>query len=202
MRHSILLGSRVAAVAICVASSAVIAAPAPADPSASDRHAAYLLTLEHFRLHLSRDDAFAQGVAVCLVLDEPGETLTDVVTQVIGMHPTWNRIDAQHFVGAAEERYCPDKLPRGAHYPVCSRDETSAASFKTVDLRDGNRRPRSERAPRDYEIAGGRADRLVEPRHDPADQPARLRHPRQPGADRTADPVEAGYPDAPYEVLR
>jgi len=100
-----------------------------------------------------REDAFAQGVAVCLVLDEPGETPTDVATQVIGMHPTWNRIDAQHFVGAAEERYCPDKLPRRAQHPVCSADKTSAASFETVDLRDDNRQPRSEAAPRDYDIA-------------------------------------------------
>jgi hypothetical protein len=146
MRRSIHLGSCVAAVAMCVASSAVITAPARADPSASDRHAGYLLTLEQFGLHLSRADAFAQGVAVCLVVDEPGETLTDVVTQVIGMHPTWSRIDAQHFVGAAEERYCPDKLPRGAQYPVCSPDETSAVSFETVDLRDGNWLPRSESA--------------------------------------------------------
>jgi hypothetical protein len=159
MRHSIFFGSQVAAVAMCVASSAVIAAPVRAGPSAPDRDTAYRLTLEHFGLHLSRDNAFAQGVGVCLVLDEPGETLTDVVTQVIGMHPTWNRIDAQHFVGAAEDRYCPVKLPGGAHYPVCSPDETLAASFETVD-------------------------------------------PRQPDADRTADPVEAvRYPDAPYEVL-
>src|ERR1700752_316873 len=124
MRRSILLGSRTAAVAMCAASAAVIAAPVRADPSASDRHAGYLFTLEHFKLHLSRDDAFAQGVAVCLVLNEPGETPTDVVTQVIGMHPTWNRIDAQHLVGAAQERYCPDKLPRSAHHPVCGPDET------------------------------------------------------------------------------
>jgi hypothetical protein len=155
MRRSIVLGSRVAAVAMCVASSTVIAAPVSADPSASDRHAGYLFTLERLGLHLSRDDAFAQGVAVCLVLNEPGETLSDVVTQVSGMHPTWNRIDAKNFVGAAEERYCPDKLPQGAHGPVCSRDETSAASVETVGLRDGNRGPRSERAPRDYDIAGG-----------------------------------------------
>jgi len=147
MRRSILLGSRVAAVAMCVVSSAVIAAPVPADPSGSDRHAGYLFTLEHFGLQLSREDAFAQGVAVCLVLNEPGETHSDVVTQVIGMHPRWNRIDAQHFVGAAEEGYCPDKLPRGAHHPVCSPDETSTAAFKTVGLRDGNRGPRSDRRP-------------------------------------------------------
>ena len=89
MRRSILLGSRVAAVAMCVASSAVIAAPAPADPSGSDRHAGYLFTLERFGLHLSHDDAFAQEVAVCLVLNEPGETLGDVMTQIVRMHPTW-----------------------------------------------------------------------------------------------------------------
>ncbi|HUH68277.1 MAG TPA: DUF732 domain-containing protein [Mycobacterium sp.] len=136
-----------------MASSVVMAAPVHADPSASDSGAAYRLTLEHFGLQLSRGDAFAQGVAVCLVLDEPGETPTDVATQVIGMHPTWNRIDAQHFVGAAEERYCPDKLPRRAQHPVCSADKTSAASFETVDLRDDNRQPRSEAAPRDYDIA-------------------------------------------------
>jgi len=140
MRRSILLGSRVAAGALCVASSAVIAAPVYADPSASDRDAAYLHTLERFGLHLSRDEAFVQGVAVCLVSDEPGQTLTDVATQVMAMHPMWKRIDAQHFVGAAEERYCPDKLPRGAHYPVCSPDETSAASFETI--------PRQSRADR------------------------------------------------------
>jgi Protein of unknown function (DUF732) len=154
MRRSILLGSRVAAVAMCVAST-VIAAPAPADPSASDGHAGYLFTLDRLGLHLSRDDAFAQGVGVCLVSSEPGETLSDVVTQVSWMHPTWNRIDAKNFVGAAEDRYCPDKLARGAHGAVCSPDETSAASFETVGLRDGNRRPRSQSAPRDYEIAGG-----------------------------------------------
>jgi Protein of unknown function (DUF732) len=136
MRRSILVGSSAAAVAVCVASSAVIAAPVHADASASDRHAAYLLTLKHFGLNLSHDDAFAQGVAVCLVLDEPGETRTDVVMQVIGMHPTWNLVDAQHFVGPAEERYCPDLLPRGAHSRVCSPDETSAASRETVDLRN------------------------------------------------------------------
>jgi len=117
---------------MCVASSAVIAAPVHADPSASDRHAAYLLTLEHFGLHLSRDDAFAQGVAVCLVSDEPGETLTDVVMQVIGMHPTWNLINAQHFVGAAEERYCPDKLPQGAHNPVCSPDDKGLSESRAA----------------------------------------------------------------------
>src|ERR1700752_3123541 len=195
MRRSILLGSRVAAVAMCVASSAVIAASVPADPSAFHGHAGYLFTLEHFGLRLSHDDAFAHGVAVCLVLNEPGETLSDVVTQVIGMHPMWNRTDVQHFVGAAEEGYCPDKLPRRAHHPVCSPDETSAAVYKTVGLRDGNRRPRTARAFRDYEIAGERVDRLIDPRHDPGDRrhprtaehPARL--PRQPGADRTADPV-------------
>ncbi len=92
---------------MCVTSSALIAAPVHADPSASDRGAAYRLALEHFGLNLSRGDAFAQGVAVCLVLDEAGETLTDVATQVIGMHPTWNLTDAQHFAGVAEERYCP-----------------------------------------------------------------------------------------------
>jgi hypothetical protein len=155
MRHSIRLSRVAAVVAICVASSTVVAAPAPADPSASDRHAGYLFTLERLGLHLSHDDAFAQGVGVCLVSSEPGETLSDVVTQVSGMHPAWNRIDAKNFVGAAQERYCPDKLTRGAHGPVCSQDETSAASFETVGLRDGNRWPRSERAPRDYEIAGG-----------------------------------------------
>ena len=154
MRHSI-FSFRVAAAAMCVASSTVIAAPISAAPSASDRHAGYLFTLERLGLHLSRDDAFAQGVAVCLVSSEPGETLSDVVTQVSGMHPAWNRIDAKNFVGAAEERYCPDKLPRGAHGAVCSPDETSAAAFETVGLRDGSRRPRSERASRDYEIAGG-----------------------------------------------
>jgi Protein of unknown function (DUF732) len=202
MRRSILLGSRVAAVAVCVASSAVTAAPAAADPSGSDRHAGYLFTLERFGLHLSHDDAFAQEVAVCLVLNEPGETLGDVMTQIVGMHPTWNRIDAQHLVGVAEERYCPDKLPRGAHQQaVCGPDETSAAFFETVGLRDGNRRPRSERAARDYEIAGERVDWLVEPRRDaagqghprPAEHPARLRHTHQPGADRTADPPYARY---------
>lgn len=127
MRRSILAGSRVAAAAMCVASSAVIAAPVHADSSASDRHAGYLLTLERLGLNLSRDDAFAQGVAVCLVLDQPGETLTDVVTQVNRMHPTWNPIDAQHFVNAAQERYCPDKLPLGAHSRVCSPDEQGVA---------------------------------------------------------------------------
>jgi hypothetical protein len=127
MLRSILVGSHMAAIAMCVTSSALIAAPVHADPSASDRGAAYRLALDQFGLNLSREDGFAQGVAVCLVLDEPGETRTDVVTQVIGMHPTWNRIDAQHFVGAAEERYCPDKLPRGAHSSVCSPDEEGAA---------------------------------------------------------------------------
>jgi len=183
MRRSI-LSFRVAAVAMCVASSTVIAAPVSADPSASDRHAGYLFTLEHLGLHLSRDDAFAQGVAVCLVSSEPGETLSDVVTQIVGIHPTWSRIGAKNFVGAAEERYCPDKLPQGAHGFVCSPDETSAASFETVGLRDGNR-PRSARAPQDYEIGGQRVDWLVAPRRDPAGQ----RH--QPGADRTADPPYA-----------
>lgn len=133
MRRSILLGSRVAAVAICVASSAVMAAPARADPSASDRNAIYLDALERFGLHLSRADALTQGVAACLVMGEPGETLHDVVTQVIGMHPAWNRIDAQHFVGAAEERYCPARLPRRAHFPGRSPDAAPAVSVKSVD---------------------------------------------------------------------
>jgi hypothetical protein len=134
MRRSILVGSRVAAVAMCVASSAAIAASARAAPSASDRHAAYLLTLEHFGLNLGRDDAFAQGVAVCLVSDQPGETHSDVVRQVIRMHPTWNLSDAQHFVGAAEERYCADKLPQGAHSRVCGPDEQG---FTNVTRRSG-----------------------------------------------------------------
>lgn len=199
MRPSIPLCSRVAAVSACVASPAVMAAPAHVDPSASERNAAYLDTLEHCGQHLSRDGTLAQGVAACLVLDEPGETPTDVVTQVIGMHSTWNRIDAEHFVRAAHETYRPNKPPRGARYPVCSANEVLAVSFQTANLRDGNRRPRSERAPRDYEIAGGRADRLAESRHAPASQRhlrtaehlARLRHSSQTGVDRTADPVEA-----------
>ena len=139
MRRSIFVGCRMAVIAMCVASSAVIAAPVHADSSASDRHAAYLLTLERFGLNLSRDDAFAQGVAVCLVLDEPGETLTDVVMQVIGMHPAWNPIDAQYFVGAAEERYCPDKLPRGAHSRVCSPDEQGVARVTRTKWPAGER---------------------------------------------------------------
>jgi hypothetical protein len=150
MRRSILLGSRVAAGALCVASSAVIAAPVYADPSASDRDGVYTHTLERFGLHLSHDDGFAQGVAVCLVSDEPGQTLTDVATQVMAMHPMWKRIDAQHFVGAAGERYCPNKLPRGAHYPVCSPDETSAASFVTI--------PRQFRAHRTADRVGALSD--------------------------------------------
>lgn len=129
MPRYMFLGSRLAAVAVCVASSAVLAAPVRAEPRASDMHVAYLLALEHFGLHLSRGDAFAQGVAVCLVLDQPEETVTDVVAQAMGMHPAWNRIDTQHFVGAAEERYCPGKLPVGGHFSVCSADETSDASF-------------------------------------------------------------------------
>lgn len=201
MRRSILLGSRVAAGALCVASSAVMAAPVNADPSPSDRNTVYLRTLQLFGLYLSRDDAFAQGVAVCLVSDEPGKTLADVVTQVVAMHPTWTRIDAQHFVGAAEERYCPGKLPGGAQRPVCGPEETPAASFGAVDLRVGNGRPRTDTALRDYDIAGGLVGRPVEPALDPTDQrhaqtveqPALLRDPRRPSADRTADPVEAMF---------
>lgn len=141
MRRSILLGTRMAAAALCVASSTAIVAPVYAAPSTPGKEVAYLRTLERFGLHLSHDDTFAQGVAVCLVSEESGRTRTDVIAQVMGMHPEWNRIDAQHFVGAAEERYCPDKLSPGAHYPVCSPDETSAAPFRTADLREGGPRP-------------------------------------------------------------
>ena len=81
---------------------------------------------------LAAPHPFAQGVAVCLVSDEPGETLTDVVMQVVGMHPTWNLINAQHFVGAAEERYCPDKLPQGAHNPVCSPDDKGLSESRAA----------------------------------------------------------------------
>lgn len=106
MRRSTLAGSSAAAVVMSVASSIAIAAPVHAASLASAGHAAYLHTLEQFGLKLSHDEAFAQGVAVCLVMNEPGATRADVVKQVNGMHPTWNLADAQHFVGAAEKRYC------------------------------------------------------------------------------------------------
>jgi len=139
----------------------------------------------------------------CLVLDEPGEILVDLVTPAIEMRSTWNRIDAQRFVSAAEEAYCHNKLPRGACYPICSPDEGPAASFEAVGLGHGHRRPRSDGVPRAYEVAGGRVDRLAEANPDLAgrrhprtvDHPARLGHPSQPGPGRTAGPLGA----LPYE---
>jgi Protein of unknown function (DUF732) len=127
VRRSIVISRRVAAVAMCVASSTAIA-PAHADSRALDSGTAYRLTLERFGLTLSSADAFAQGVGVCMVMDEPKQTVSDVATQVMRMHPTWNAADARHFVGAAQKRYCPDTLPLGAHTGVCSPQEPGVVS--------------------------------------------------------------------------
>ncbi|MUL45160.1 DUF732 domain-containing protein [Mycobacterium sp. CBMA293] len=86
----------------------VIAAPVHADDGTQDE--AFLLTLQNYRLHMDKNDAFAQGAAVCVVMNE-GTSLASVGIQLMKMHPDWTLDDAGHFAGAAIQRYCPEQMP-------------------------------------------------------------------------------------------
>ncbi len=88
--------------------AATIAVPARADDGTQDE--AFLLTLQNYRIHMNRDEAFALGASVCVVMDE-GTNLESVGLQLMTMHPDWTLDDAGHFAGAAIQRYCPSHMP-------------------------------------------------------------------------------------------
>lgn len=88
--------------------AAATVVPARADDGTQDE--AFLLTLQNYRIHMSRDEAFALGASLCVVMDE-GTNLESVGLQLIKMHPDWTLDDAGHFAGAAIQRYCPSHMP-------------------------------------------------------------------------------------------
>jgi hypothetical protein len=84
----------------------VVAAPAHADTTSDI--AMWTMVHNVYGLDISHDDAIAQGLAVCLVLEKPHVTFANVALQVMDMHPDWTATDAAHFAGSATGAYCPD----------------------------------------------------------------------------------------------